>query len=491
MINADSEPSSENSPSPSSENSSSDSNIINAVQTSDPSPARQNTSTGQESSNVSFQEKNEEKPSRHQTHGNGEVKKDILGYAYIDLGTGTCTSCGDAAAKETSLKCLCCSSLFHAVCTTAKGEKKGAEIICSKSFFSTYNTLIESQVYKTRPGNFPFICNPCMTSFEQKQASTQESKVDVIDKRVTTLANSMEEMKSLLNQVINNTKENASKATDPDHNTKPCSKSHVEEKPNAWNRSILYTDVLKNKNGSNIKQAEVDTLLIDNAILVDRTHFKEDGSAVFECSSKHDREVLKNKLAQNFPDVATKEAADLFPTISVSFITCKYSADDLKDIILKQNTQIKTQADSGEHFKILDIRSHKANEKRFQAVIRVSDKIRNVMRNNRDRVYVGNSSCPVFDRFHIQRCNICQRFNHYHKNCKADSPTCGYCAQHDHESTGCPNKENTQLRCCANCKDNKFNGVKNTHTAFDPECPSYKSAKDRLKHRFTPKNTKN
>jgi uncharacterized coiled-coil protein SlyX len=448
----------------------------------------QNTSIGLESSNVPFQAINEEKSSRHQKHGNGEVNKDSLEYAHIDLGTGICTSCEDAAAKETSLKCLCCKSLFHAVCTSAKGDLKGTEIICSKSFFNTYNTYIESQVYKTRHGNFPFVCNPCMTSFEQIKSATQESKVDVIDKRVTTLANSMEEMKSLLNQVINNTKENATKAIDPDHNTEPSSKS--QEKPNAWKRSILYTDSLKNENGSNIKQAEVDKILIENAILVDKTHFKKDGSAVFECSTKQDRETLKNKLAQNFPAVTTKEAVDLFPTIAVSFITCKYNADELKEVILKQNADIKIQADSGEHFKILDIRCHKGNDRHFQAVIRVSEKIRNIVKNNRDRVYVGNSACPVFDRFHIQRCNICQRFNHYHKKCKADSPACGYCAQ-EHESKDCPNKVNTTLRCCANCKDNRFNGVKNSHTAFDSECPSYKAAKDRLKHRFTPQNSKN
>jgi len=61
----------------------------------------------------------------------------------------------------------------------------------------------------------------------------------------------------------------------------------------------------------------------------------------------------------------------------------------------------------------------------------------------------------------------------------------------EHESKDCPNKVNTTLRCCANCKDNRFNGVKNSHTAFDSECPSYKAAKDRLKHRFTPQNSKN
>ena len=171
-------------------------------------------------------------------------------------------------------------------------------------------------------------------------------------------------------------------------------------------------------------------------------------------------------------------------------MTNQLSITELTDVIFKQNPNIKLLTDAGEIFKVLDIRCHKNNDRRFQAVIRVSEQIRKTIKNNCDRVYVGTSSCPVFDRFHIQRCNKCQKLNHFQDRCKATTPICGYCAK-NHNSTECPSKSNVSAHCCASCQDNKFRGVKNSHNAFDTECPSYKAAQERLKLNIPYYNTKN
>ena len=219
-----------------------------------------NTSSGQVSENVQLQVP-EDKPSSNILHGNGEAKLGNHNTSAPEISkpqfalictNGICSSCEDANAKAASLKCLYCKLLFHAVCTTAKSDKKGSDTICARTFFNTYTATIESQVYKTRPGNFIFICDPCMTKFEQEEASTQESKVDVIDRRVTTLTNTMDEMKVLLNQVISNTNNAVQSTANPIPITNP-----VNEKQNVWKRSVLVTNlILKNSSGANIKRKE-------------------------------------------------------------------------------------------------------------------------------------------------------------------------------------------------------------------------------------------
>ena len=71
--------------------------------------------------------------------------------------SGICTSCSDAEAKKCFVQCFQCKSLFHGVCRNADGDRKNKEIICPRTFYNAYSSMIESSVYKTRPGNFLFM----------------------------------------------------------------------------------------------------------------------------------------------------------------------------------------------------------------------------------------------------------------------------------------------------------------------------------------------
>ena len=96
-----------------------------------------------------------------------------------------------------------------------------------------------------------------------------------------------------------------------------------------------------------------------------------------------------------------------------------------------------------------------------------------------NRVYFGLSSCRVFDRFYVKRCNQCQEFGHYKDTCN-NPVTCAYCGE-GHSSESCHLKECTDASkfSCANCKkaDKEHSG----HTAFAFNCPSYIAAQKRLR----------
>jgi hypothetical protein len=115
----------------------------------------------------------------------------------------------------------------------------------------------------------------------------------------------------------------------------------------------------------------------------------------------------------------------------------------------------------------------------YQAVIRVSESIRDQIKLNGDRLCIGINSCPVFDRFFIKRCNRCQSYHHFQNDnggCKNDK-VCALCTG-NHDTRSCQTDEN--MYKCANClKTNKEDHM--GHAAYDLQCPTYKEEQEKLK----------
>ena len=101
---------------------------------------------------------------------------------------------------------------------------------------------------------------------------------------------------------------------------------------------------------------------------------------------------------------------DKLPHITINDLTKADSEDITKDTLLvqvtSQNSQIAQLIDSGEEFKILFIKENSSTNK-SSAVVRVGCKIRDAIRLNRNRIFIGVNSCRVFDRFFIKCCNNC------------------------------------------------------------------------------------
>ena len=74
----------------------------------------------------------------------------------------------------------------------------------------------------------------------------------------------------------------------------------------------------------------------------------------------------------------------------------------------------------------------------FQIVIKISDKFHQIINtNSHDRIYslfFDSAALPIYDRAHIKRC---QKIGHYHSQCRAGHPTCGFSCDNDHESKDC------------------------------------------------------
>ena len=400
-------------------------------------------------------------------------------FAFIDT-SGICTSCEDADAHKVVLKCFLCAINFHAVCRDAHGDKSGNDIICTRSFFNSYDRTVSSEIYKTRPGNFVFICDGCMTNHEQGKTVKQETKVDIIDKRVNKLSESIEEMKSLLNRAI--TSPNVSPASTP----LAESFSSVLQKP--LKRSVLLLD---SESVTHDELETVDQIISENSIHVDKLYQSKSGSTVFVCPTEDDRKNLSEKLLVKFPSVKTSIPTERLPTIGIANLTTAYKESELSDVILLAHPDIKAYVENGDSFQVLNVKRHRKNENKYQATIRVSTNIRRAIELKGDRIYIGSFSCRVFDRFHVKRCNHCQKYNHYKSECKESKPTCGFCSLH-HVSDHCTQVNNKNFYpCCSNCKNTKFDSEKHSHTSFDRTCPAYVAEQAKLRKSISFYNTKN
>ena len=301
-------------------------------------------------------------------------------YAFIDPETGTCTSCGDREAIKTVLTYTFCQSNFHGVCRTILGDKTGDDVICPISFYKQF-TLAHAKEgkYAKRAGNFLFACDACQTARELKQAANEVDKVDLIDRRVSKLAQSMDEMKSILENIAAT---NANEKVDcyiSNERRKSYASAAATSDPATQapevprKRSIL---VVNGNSKHNLQNSEdLDKLITSNAIHVESTYIKGNGSAVFTCPTQRDREKLNKTLSENYPSAEIIQSPDLLPTISVSNLVTEYSKTELNDIILQQHTEIQEFVDQGEVFSVLAVSQQRTNKTRYHATIRVGNKI--------------------------------------------------------------------------------------------------------------------
>ena len=333
--------------------------------------------------------------------------------------------------------------------------------------------MIKSDIYHKRSGNFHFLCDWCQTKYENDSIATQDDKIDNVDRHVQSLDKTVMEFQN----IVSNSSQN--QANDSDTNAKV---GLLEQRVNGLSESItelkdLFVNSLKNLNvidhsstpnhssptlpppkplfstvvskpsvlivkddpkGTFAKdETSVDDMLLQESIKINKSRKKPDGSTVFVCSNANEREKLQKKLATTYPEIKTHQPAEIIPTISIANIPIKHQKDNLKELFMIGNPEIKALVNQNEEFIVLAAKPQLRDKTKQQAIVRVSNNIRKAIELQGNR-QTGANSCNIYDHFYIKRCNRCQKFNHFKAECKAKHPTCGHCSN-DHDSEKCPN----------------------------------------------------
>ena len=92
--------------------------------------------------------------------------------------------------------------------------------------------------------------------------------------------------------------------------------------------------------------------------------------------------------------------------------------------------------------------------------------------------YFGSLTCRIYDQYHVKRCNNCQSFGHYYKNCHTpDVHVCAKCSS-NHQTRECQSEEHK----CINCVKAGVPNEECNHCADDQRCPTLLNTQKKMKN---------
>ena len=228
----------------------------------------------------------------------------------------------------------------------------------------------------------------------------------------------------------------------------------------------------------------VEKKIMENRIPLQNTYRNTQGELCLVCDSKESRDKLNDIVLNTDINVQTKTPNGIRPSISIVGVPKDCSLEEITDMLVKQNKDISRFADTNsihDHFKPLVVRPLKKDETKFQVFATISNVLREGFTYLKDKITIGLVSCKVYDQYHAKRCNKCQHYGHYVKDCPSDEQFCAKCGD-KHATSTCQ----SVVQKCINCV--RSGAETHDHYAYDSSCPSYKKEQERLKQRINKSN---
>ena len=234
-----------------------------------------------------------------------------------------------------------------------------------------------------------------------------------------------------------------------------------------------------------------------NSIQISHAKVDSNGGVIIKMPSVENRDKLSPILQESgFSSNRIEALESKSPTIAVLDVENYTTKEEFVEKVKNQNPDIREKIETGSLFKVVFGKKRRDNDeigsaegKYYQVIIRVSEDIREIIRHAGNRIFMELSSFRVIDRFYIKRCNKCQTFGHYQKDCK-NGTICGFCCADDHLSPHCPKKTDDKTEYnCINCKNAKkeYKG----HSTHWIKCPTYVELQEKLKKSIPYYSTKN
>ena len=236
------------------------------------------------------------------------------------------------------------------------------------------------------------------------------------------------------------------------------------------------TDSTINKTNTKL----IEKTVVDSRIPVKKAYKNKEGNLVVVCESEESRNSLKQKVSASNANIEMRSPKENRPVISIVGLTRKFDSEEVIDLLMKQNhflRQFSMNNEINDHIKVFNVKPLRENQEVYQAFARVSKVVRQGFRTFNDKVTMGLSTCKIYVQYHVKRCNNCQGFGHFYKNCpNPDSPICAKCGD-SHSTKNC-----SALHIkCSNCIKDDINSQESEHRADDPNCPSFCKQQQKIK----------
>jgi len=195
------------------------------------------------------------------------------------------------------------------------------------------------------------------------------------------------------------------------------------------------------------------------------------GKACIFVNNEHILET-QNALKDTFNiEISNAKKNKILPKMKIFDIdTSIYKKDSkqlLVDQILAKNKQISETLNL-DHDSILQVVM--INEENKYAIVKVSENIRKIIKDNGNRIFLNLSTHYVKDNFHVIQCYKCQKYGHKigSDHCSGKE-ACLYCSE-KHRSSECKVKHQKENHKCSNCLTNQKYGSYD-HKATSQKCP--------------------
>lgn len=421
--------------------------------------------------------------------------------------SGHCNAClakdpeAPKPKSEMILSCHDCSSKFHITCADHFGPKTSLEKIPK---------------LQNKNNNFIFLCDPCSSRSETARADVERQRVQRLEGRLLLLEQLVSALPSISNK-LDSLLDTQAKATDSPPVIVPSSQETdpsfpvVIDRPKAASSPWEVKDTPASfviqpiNDAAPLTIPQIGELAMANSIPLFST--RSDGENRTFIS-------LPTSKKSKFAELVTKQIIDLnivaedssgesgngppaptvpvindiknkTPSVSIVGLDKEYSKDQFFDLIKAVNPRFGHLMTS-DTFKVKAINTIRNKPGVYQAICGVSDDIRTIISKWGNKVHFGAGTHRVYDHFHVIRCSTCQGLNHFANDLdgkpRCMSPlTCLYC-KGSHSSDTCPSKDNPDSHSCSNCSKNPEISPENSkHKASSYDCPSYKSAKDKMR----------
>ena len=214
---------------------------------------------------------------------------------------------------------------------------------------------------------------------------------------------------------------------------------------------------------------------------VSSTRKSRSGNIVLSFPSNESMQSAQTVLAAK-PTIKIHTHEKTLPKLTIRNVDL--ADDEVKASILMKNSRIKSLVDEGYHFEVLFTQKVKLYNNATQggngievrnAIIKVDPIIRDCIKANKFKIFVGLRNCNVFDRVHFKVCHNCQKIgSHTTDKCPtSEVHVCKYCSN-NHKSFDCGHKNDPSKHNCYNCATSADDNIKaqsKNHIANSKNCP--------------------
>ena len=364
---------------------------------------------------------------------------------------GHCKKCKKDAQNE-YMECWMCQNQYHVI------ECDDENPMVQPSFLKNqWPTILRKWTCIT------FTCPNCREDAKTKQEHIMSQRMRLVEERTIKTDKKLDDITELLLQ---------KKSQENEVQTAKTFASVVRQD----SPSLIIIDKPEkemSKDEKKVKMDQLDKVARESKVSVKKTFTNKAGKTVLVMHNEKSKNVILPHVKELFNERKINTPKPRLPTISIPFIQGNYEKDELLTALKNQNEDngLVFDRDNAEIIFIAPMKNKDGDL--YQAVLRVTDDLRGKIDSNNNRVFIGSTSCPVYDRFYVKRCNKCQGFHHYVKDCKRNE-ICGKCSEH-HETKNC----NNDFFKCINCAISGYGEIE--HCAYSIECPTYLAEQEKLR----------